>query len=67
MPSGAVPRKSSDVLKIPEADVPAVITELMTRRAFSGLVTRIHEEMRAPDPGVQTRAREALNRLGFTD
>ena len=67
MPHRQLPVSPSDVLRIPEADIPEVLRNLVQQRALSGLVARIHGELHSGDPALRVEGRKALDRLGFTD
>lgn len=63
--ASGLPHRTSDVLRMPAADIPGAIAALVRRREFSGLVCQIHRDLRSPDKALRDSGARALEKLGF--
>ncbi|MDO6584400.1 hypothetical protein Q4543_02615 [Salipiger sp. 1_MG-2023] len=61
----ALPQDARDVLEMPAADVPDIISALVHRREFSALMRQIHHDLQSADPTRQSSGARALRKLGF--
>ncbi len=62
-----LPASPSDVLNVPDEDVPDVSRRLIRRNALSPLMQRIHAELQSDDPQCRLTGSKALRHLGFSE